>query len=520
MSPSPERGSKKRKKEKAPKLYEQVGYTNDDNPFGDADLGRKFVWKKKDADKTSSKSGESSAHYLSEIEKVRKRRKDREDELAEMERLRDEEARLREAAQYSDWQGKEEEFHLEQTKVRSRLRLANHRSQPIDCVAKNMLMIEQAELDERRIAHGDDFSAQEKTGGVKYSSYREDDRAQRTDLADLDVELREPRSIVAGITGAALVQLRDDALAYADLEGSDGKYVDFWRAFVEICDCELGDAGGRRGSRAVHGAVAADVRKMLEGKSVVKLDAMIRDVQGNIDEPDSDDDESPEYWHHVLREARLARAAATLSATHADLLQRQLALVTARRADLMSRAPAAPAKAPAPEPVAAGAAKDSSRAAVDMAAREADRGTAEDEEVMVASAEVEVARPAWADKYEPRKPRYLNRIRTGYEWNKYNQTHYTHEEPPPKIVQGYKFNLFYPDLIDRTHIPTFTLEKDPAGGKDFAILRFTASPPYEDVAFKVVNQEWEHGPKKGYRCVFERGILQLHFNFKRWRYRR
>ena len=29
----------------------------------------------------------------------------------------------------------------------------------------------------------------------------------------------------------------------------------------------------------------------------------------------------------------------------------------------------------------------------------------------------------------------------GYEWNKYNQTHYDSDNPPPKIVQGYKFNV-------------------------------------------------------------------------------
>ena len=31
---------------------------------------------------------------------------------------------------------------------------------------------------------------------------------------------------------------------------------------------------------------------------------------------------------------------------------------------------------------------------------------------------------SWEDKYRPRKPRYLNKVHTGYEWNKYNQTHY------------------------------------------------------------------------------------------------
>ena len=44
--------------------------------------------------------------------------------------------------------------------------------------------------------------------------------------------------------------------------------------------------------------------------------------------------------------------------------------------------------------------------------------------------------------------------------------------------------------------------------------------PYEDLAFKVVNREWEQSHKRGFRCRFERGILQVYFNFKRHRYRR
>jgi len=51
-------------------------------------------------------------------------------------------------------------------------------------------------------------------------------------------------------------------------------------------------------------------------------------------------------------------------------------------------------------------------------------------------------------------------VHTGYEWNKYNQTHYDHDNPPPKIVQGYKFNIFYPDLMDKTKAPTYNIEKD------------------------------------------------------------
>uniref|UniRef100_A0A6T6CI31 Splicing factor Cactin C-terminal domain-containing protein n=1 Tax=Compsopogon caeruleus TaxID=31354 RepID=A0A6T6CI31_9RHOD len=125
---------------------------------------------------------------------------------------------------------------------------------------------------------------------------------------------------------------------------------------------------------------------------------------------------------------------------------------------------------------------------------------------------------SWNDKYRPRKPRYFNRVHTAYEWNKYNQTHYDHDNPPPKTVQGYKFSIFYPDLIDKTIPPSFRVQE--TENPDVAILRFVAGPPYEDIAFKIVNREWEHSHRKGYRSSFERGILHLWFNFKRLRYRR
>jgi hypothetical protein len=124
----------------------------------------------------------------------------------------------------------------------------------------------------------------------------------------------------------------------------------------------------------------------------------------------------------------------------------------------------------------------------------------------------------WASKYKPRKPRYFNRVKTGYEWNKYNQVHYDYENPPPKVIQGYKFNIFFPDLIDKTKAPQYSLER--SDSFDTCIIRFHAGPPYEDIAFKIVNREWDMTDKAGFRNVFDRGILYLYFNFKRYRYKR
>ena len=101
---------KKHKKDKKPRLHERVGYTDDDNPFGDRDLGATFFWKKKEAQSrknTRPPPSRDEEDRIEEIEKVRRRRDAREAELAEMERLRDEERRLRDAEQFEDWQAKE-----------------------------------------------------------------------------------------------------------------------------------------------------------------------------------------------------------------------------------------------------------------------------------------------------------------------------------------------------------------------------------------------------------------------------
>ncbi|CAJ0585697.1 unnamed protein product, partial [Mesorhabditis spiculigera] len=112
------------------------------------------------------------------------------------------------------------------------------------------------------------------------------------------------------------------------------------------------------------------------------------------------------------------------------------------------------------------------------------------------------------------QPRISGRPR----WNKYNQTHYDVDNPPPKVVQGYKFNVFYPDLLDPTIAPNFKIYED--ADPDFATIRFKAGPPYEDIAFKVVNREWDVLHKNGYKCQFQQGVFQLWFSFKKYRYRR
>ena len=150
---------------------------------------------------------------------------------------------------------------------------------------------------------------------------------------------------------------------------------------------------------------------------------------------------------------------------------------------------------------------------------EARRALAEDEETFNNDMVV-ATKYTWADKYRPRKPRFFNRVMTGFEWNQYNRSHYDLDNPPPKIVQGYKFNIFYPDLIDKSSTPTFIINRIP-DEPGFATITFRAGPPYEDIAFKILDLPWVYSRRTGFRCQFDRtNVFQLWFHFLRERYRR
>ncbi|KAI9916232.1 hypothetical protein PsorP6_017938 [Peronosclerospora sorghi] len=63
------------------------------------------------------------------------------DSGTKMERLKSEELRLKDAEQYEDWQQKEEAFHLRLAKVQSHPRIRANREEPVDLLAKKLLLV-------------------------------------------------------------------------------------------------------------------------------------------------------------------------------------------------------------------------------------------------------------------------------------------------------------------------------------------------------------------------------------------
>lgn len=509
----PKEREERKAKKKAEKVAKMLGYSNDVNPFGDSNLLQPFIWgKKKEKDKVEGKadvnmhSDGKRLELIGEIEKVRKRRKEREDELEEMDRLRGEEQRLREASQYGDWMKKEEDFHLNQTRERSKIRLVEKRETPVDLIAKNILLIEAANIDEKS---------------------REYDARNTQLLLELDVELRNPVELVEELYEDELKQLVTDTECYLELERrKTGKesYTLFWQSLLFIAIAQLrkvrkGSSSSSSDASRPHDSVSTDIQRLLEGKSHSELENLQSDIEKSIRDGASAD---VEYWEQMQQEVKVQLARAYVNDTHITLLQKQLEMLSALRVEARERR----LKDALLNPKGKSAEEERAELEIQAAVRSLDDDTADkplgDKEEKMQNQD-EVLLPGstywWQDKYRPRKPRYLNRVKTGWDWNKYNSTHYDYDNPPPKVIQGYKFTLFYPDLIDKTKTPQYIVEPC-TDGNDFVIIRFHSGPPYEDVAFKIINKQWDVHRKSGFRCIFERGVLQVHFNFMRSFYRR
>jgi len=478
----------RREAKRAAVITSKFGYTAEDNPFNDPDLHKKFTWKKR------SKATEDTdkSNTFEEIEKVRSRRKNREIQREETERIRAEENRMRELENYDEWARKEEEFHLLQQRQRSAIRLVEGREKPVDVLAKNLLLFGLSEKEK------------ESRATVKY---RERFNALNA-LESMEAELEEPQELLAKLRLDELEELRTEVEAFIRLESDAGdqspsnSVLFYWKHIMIVLDDEikLVQTGGKEGT---HAKESRDISKIFVGQSSDELLSTKQDVTNRLRDNQHNSDFDQEYWKSVLAQVDVALAKAHLSDQHNKMLVCQLEKLGRIREEKQD---AIPEKSSIKE------------VAHVQEEQQPFSGGDEEEELGEALEAVSSKTYSWQDKYRPRKPRYFNRVKTGYDWNKYNQAHYDKDNPPPKVVQGYKFNIFYTDLIDPTNTPQFSLE--PADSDDFCIIRFRAGAPYEDIAFKVVNREWSKSRKNGYKCVFERGVLSLYFNFTTYWYRR
>jgi hypothetical protein len=251
----------------------------------------------------------------------------------------------------------------------------------------------------------------------------------------------------------------------------------FWKNVSVICN-DMKPAPAE--SRPIAPSISKQINEMLENKSLQELEDLEVRVKLKLS---SNEPKDEEYWGKLLTNVIVARAKEQLHERHKRILNHVIL----------------PEK-PLPKPVEP---KD-------------EKETAKDEEFTGTDVAVMAEYP-WAKDYPPRKPKFQNRVHMGYEWNNYNQAHYTNANPPPRVVQGYKFTIYYPDLID-SKPPTYTVTPS-VDNPEVAVLRFSSGAPYQDVAFEILRRDWEKKEKKGFRSDFDNGVLTLQFRFKPMKYR-
>jgi len=561
---------------------ELFGYTNEANPFNDPNLTKAFVWKKK-FDKegaagkkqnlTKSQLKEKQVKLHHEIEKVKERRAAREIEKEQMDLMREQMEKDAIIDAVEGWEEREEEFHRNQAHQRSEIRIREGREKAIDILAKNL-----------KLSADDDIDADIPVDlDVELTEpHQIFDGMGRRDLEELSRDLQIHLDLGTGdLYWQALVTICEDELHKHD-NGGNGAYglqADVYLEIVGLLDGknfkELTTLekdvnrkmklGGQDESVDVAywdnllmhlqifkaKAHLIDFHKALLKKRLKQLKRAHFDNDENEDseapeeeedwepkliphsavsaaeiskvEDDSDGDFSPVLISHQDADPGALEDALDPEQDRKELEARRRVILEAKGYEEKEAKAAAIAEQQAALQNEADertlGTKRFAMSADDMFAREEGKDMDDGEEVFKSESSTTDQTYWWHDKYRPRKPRYFNRVRTGFEWNKYNQTHYDKENPPPKIVQGYKFNVFYPDLIDQTKPPRYYLEDD-GDSKDHCLIRFTAGPPYEDIAFKIVRKEWEYNHKRGFKCVFDRGVLNLNFNFRRYRYRR
>ncbi|KAK8136027.1 hypothetical protein PG984_003967 [Apiospora sp. TS-2023a] len=422
------------------------------------------------------------------------------------------------------WMNDEDLFVLRQSKKKADIRVREGRAKPIDLLAFNLRWIDQ----ERDVFDDHD--------------------------GDVEMNVPAPLAVMEGLNEAQLDELEGEITSYRSLE-TNTRNRDYWTALQTLCADRKRKIKPMGAEERAVSSVSSDVDRILGPKTLEQLEKLEGQIKAKLQ---SDEAIDTDYWEQLLRNLLIYKAKARLTKVYEAIKEsrvRQLREQDPERADaLASSGPptvastqdgpatvispsnqpvkgipapvgsagtsgstakptttvAAPASMPGTARFSATGDEDFSQATRALYEREVARGVSENEEIFTAEETVPgTAQPQWADKYRPRKPRYFNRV-----------------------VQGYKFNIFYPDLIDKTKAPTFKIIREhgrrrgesfaPAGEEDTCLIRFIAGPPYEDIAFRIVDREWDYSAKRerGFRSSFDKGILQLHFQFKKIYYRK
>ncbi|KAJ8304258.1 hypothetical protein KUTeg_017841 [Tegillarca granosa] len=371
----------RKRKEKMGWDKDYLGYTNADNPFGDEHL----------------------LDHFKELEKVKKRRLERERELEEREKERERLQRDKEVEYFREWEKQEDSV-----------------TKPIDLLGK-------------------------------YISAEDD---------DLAIEMHEPYTYLYGLTITDLEDLLEDIKVYLELE--EGKNADYWRDIITVTNDELNKLRKldttqrefRDRREGINESVSHEVASIFKGKTTSQLLLLEEQIKKKLKGGEGVD---VGYWESLLQQLKAHMARTRLRERHQEqgIESDPLFPAGVYKEDTEQEQEEVKQETPGPEedsePQAGTSAEDDSGEAViteedieDQAYVDYEAGGYSPKLLRTTDLDIDAV---IYDPVDDMKKLELARLQVktsgrvrGFEWNKYNQTHYDIDNPPPKIVQGYKFN--------------------------------------------------------------------------------
>eukprot|EP01083_Nonionella_stella_P005875 16959_1 len=267
----------------------------------------------------------------------------------------------------------------------------------------------------------------------------------------LEAELEEPHLFINCLKLNELEELLVEIEAFRTLEGDVGdiehddnsdsneSIVKYWENLHLVTKAEIQHIRSHHSGVEKDNNIAKDIQSMFEGQSKSALKKMQEEVESKIkkclmgggkpvfDEKGGGVIDLP-YWQTVLDQLLIYLAKMELSDLHSKMLVCQLEKLEQKKEDLEKKQNSGNTA------TSARGGENSNENEKDDVDSARPKDVAPDfgnlEEELGLTSEIDLGPGSYnLEKYRPRKPRYFNRVKTGYDWNKYNQTHYDHDNP-------------------------------------------------------------------------------------------
>lgn len=299
-------------------------------------------------------------------------------------------------------------------------------------------------------------------------------------LNDIGSKIPSPVDLTEGLSVEELQKLKADIQEFVTIDIKNRK---FWSTSLTLVDTLIA-----RHDMQTSTVVDKDVRNVIEGKSSREL----VDLESRIKQKLTDSElVNRQFWEVLLREIQLTRAKDSIKDYHDRVTEKYFKTSTENLSKVIDKP-------------------------INKASQDKPQRFTESEIIDHGRGHEDYLQPIkdYSTNNKLIKPRYYNKVELGFEWNRYNKAHYNSENPPPKVAQGYRFNIFYPELKDTEFTPTYKIIYD---NKDrsasHCTIVFQAPRIYQDLAFRIVNRQWDKS--RSFSSEFEDGVLKLHFRFKK-----